>query len=178
MPTPDDLRLYEAMFLVDTGDAAAWDDLAKHLEGILTRSGAEIIGITRWDERKLAYPVGKHKRGTYVLAFFAMEDGDGVSEIEHGCRLSEKVVRLLVLRADHFKVRDMRVQLGEDIREDVADRLIEMRGETEPEPEPEAPEADAEAAAAPSETAEAAAAPSETAEAEAAAAGGETPTAE
>jgi small subunit ribosomal protein S6 len=141
--------LYEAMFLVDTGDAAAWDDLTKHLENVLTRSGAEVIGITRWDERKLAYPVGKHKRGTYVLAFFAMHDGGGVSEIEHACRLSEKVVRLLVLRADHFKIRDMRVQLGEDIREEIAQRLIEERGETEPEPEPAEvpPEGEGEAAA-------------------------------
>jgi len=133
MPTPDDLRLYEAMFLVDTGDAAAWDDLTKHLEGILGRVGAEVIGITRWDERKLAYPVGRHKRGTYVLAFFALGNGTGVAEIEHACQLSEKVLRLLVLRADHFKVRDMRVQLGEDIREDLAARITEIRGETEAE---------------------------------------------
>ncbi len=169
MPTPDDLRLYEAMFLVDTGDAAAWDDLAKHLDNLLTRAGAEIIGITRWDERKLAYPVGKHKRGTYVLAFFSMREGDGIGEIEHACRLSEKVVRLLVLRADHFKIRDMRVQLGEDIREDVAERLIEARGETEPEPEPEAPEAAEEAEGQPA---------ADTAQAEPAPAGGDQPAAQ
>jgi len=149
MPTPDDLRLYEAMFLVDTGDAAAWDDLTKHLEGILGRVGAEVIGITRWDERKLAYPVGRHKRGTYVLAFFALGNGTGVAEIEHACQLSEKVLRLLVLRADHFKVRDMRVQLGEDIREDLAARITEIRGETEAE------EAAAETAAEPQAEAQA-----------------------
>ncbi len=171
MPTPDDLRLYEAMFLVDTGDAAAWDDLTKHLEGLLGRVGAEIIGITRWDERKLAYPVGQHKRGTYVLAFFALTEGTGVSEFEHACQLSEKVIRLLVLRADHFKIRDMGVQLGEDIREDVADRLIEERGETEPEPEPEPEASEAEP-----EASEAAS--SDTAEAEPAQAGGEKPAAQ
>jgi len=175
MPTPDDLRLYEAMFLVDTGDAAIWDDLTRHLEGILNRVGAEVIGITRWDERKLAYPVGKHKRGTYVLAFFSMREGTGVSEIEHACRLSEKVVRALVLRADHFKVRDMRVQLGEDIRDDVAARIMEMRGETEPEPDVPEPETEAEPEA---EPAQAEPAQPEPAEAEPAQAGGEKPSAE
>jgi len=144
MPTPEDLRVYEAMFLVDTGDAASWNDLEKHLETLLGRGGAEVIGITRWDERKLAYPVGKHKRGTYVLAFFTMADGDGVQTIEHECRLSEKVIRLLVLRADHFKVRDMRAQLGEDVREEVAERIKQARGETD---EPEVPEAPADEAA-------------------------------
>ena len=168
MPTPDDLRLYEAMFLVDTGDAAAWDDLTKLLEDLLTRAGAEVIGITRWDERKLAYPVGKHKRGTYVLAFFAMHDGRGVSEIEHACQLSEKTVRSLVLRAEHFKVRDMRVQLGEDTREDVAARITEMRGETEP--APETPPAKAQPEAGPD--------PNESARTESARTGGETPAAE
>jgi ribosomal protein S6 len=121
--------VYEAMFLVDSGDAAAWNDLAKHLAGILTRSGAEIIGITRWDERKLAYTVARRKRGTYVLAFFVLQKGAAVAEIERDCRLSEKVLRCIILRADHFTVADMRMQLGEDIHEDVAQRLFIERGE-------------------------------------------------
>jgi len=172
MPTPDDLRLYEAMFLVDTGDAAQWDDLVKHLETILTRAGAEVIGITRWDERKLAYPVGKHKRGTYVLAFFATGEGSGVTEIEHACQLSEKVIRTLVLRADHFKVSDMRVQLGEDIRGDVAARIMEMRGETEP---ASASEGRTESEPAQAEPAQAEDVQVEPAQTESAQAGGESP---
>jgi small subunit ribosomal protein S6 len=125
-------RVYEAMFLVDSGDTAVWDDLVKHLAGLLTRSGAEIIGLTRWDERKLAYPVAKRKRGTYVLAFFLLRSGGApVAEIERDCLLSEKVLRVLILKADHFTVAAMRLQLGEDIREDVAKRLREERGEPE-----------------------------------------------
>jgi ribosomal protein S6 len=117
------------MFLVDTGDAATWDDLTKHLSNILTRNGATIIGITRWDERKLAYPIGSRKRGTYVLAFFALRSGAGVVEIERDCRLSEKIIRALVLKADHFTVADMRIQLGDDLQEDVAQKLMAERGE-------------------------------------------------
>jgi len=117
------------MFLVDSGDAAAWSDLAKHLANILTRSGAEIIGITRWDERKLAYTIRKRKRGTYVLGFFVLQKGDAVVEIERDCRLSEKVLRCIILRADHFTVANMRMQLGEDVHEDVAQRLFIERGE-------------------------------------------------
>ena len=131
MARKTDRRVYEAMFLVDGGDAAAWSDLVKHLEHILTRSGAGIIGITRWDERKLAYTVAKRKRGTYVLAFFSLTDGKAVVEIEHDCRLSEKVLRSIILKADHFTVADMRMQLGEDIREDTARQLMADRGEAE-----------------------------------------------
>jgi ribosomal protein S6 len=117
------------MFLVDSGDAASWDDLTKHLANILTRNGAAIIGMTRWDERKLSYTVKGRKRGTYVLAFFVMTSGSGVVEIERDCRLSEKVLRALILKADHFTVAGMRLQLGEDIREDVAQKLMTERGE-------------------------------------------------
>jgi ribosomal protein S6 len=121
--------VYEAMFLVDSGDAAVWGDLTKHLANILSRNGAEIIGITRWDERKLAFTIKKRKRGTYVLAFFALKSGAPLAEIERDCSLSEKVLRTILLRADHFTVADMRMQLGEDIHEDVAQKLIAERGE-------------------------------------------------
>jgi small subunit ribosomal protein S6 len=117
------------MFLVDSGDAAAWDELSKHIAGILTHNGAEIVGITRWDERKLAFTVEKRKRGTYVLAFFVMANPTVLGAIEHDCLLSEKVLRTLVLKADHFTVADMRMQLGEDIIEPVAQALRAERGE-------------------------------------------------
>jgi ribosomal protein S6 len=129
MAQTTETRVYEAMFLVDPVDAAAWDDLSKHLVEILERHGAEIIGLTRWDERKLAYPVATRKRGTYVLSFFGLKNGDAVSLIERDCQLSEKVLRALILRADHFKVADMRMQLGVDVREDLAKRFEEARGE-------------------------------------------------
>jgi ribosomal protein S6 len=123
-------RVYEAMFLVDSGDAAMWDEMSKHLASMLTRSSATVIGMTRWDERKLCYTVKGRKRGTYVLAFFIrVGGGAGMAEIERDCRLSEKVLRALLLKADHFTVADMRLQLGEDIHEDVAQKLMTERGE-------------------------------------------------
>jgi ribosomal protein S6 len=122
-------RVYEAMFLVDSGDAAVWDEMSKHLASMLTRSGATVIGMTRWDERKLSYTVKGRKRGTYVLAFFILGGGTGMADIERDCRLSEKVLRALLLKADHFTVADMRLQLGEDIHEDVAQKLMTERSE-------------------------------------------------
>jgi small subunit ribosomal protein S6 len=131
MPKVQTSRVYEAMFVVDSGDAATWDELTKQLSGILTRSGAEIVGITRWDERKLAYTMERRKRATYVLAFFSLARGEAVREIERDCLLSERVLRVLILKADHFTVADMRMQLGEDINEPVARKIMTDRGEQE-----------------------------------------------
>jgi ribosomal protein S6 len=124
-------RVYEAMFVIDSGDAAQWDELSKTLSAMLVHHGAEIIGLTRWDERKLAFTIAKRKRATYVLAFFALTSGEKVVDIEHDLSLSEKVLRTLVLKADHFTVADMRMQLGEDIVEAVAQSLMAERGEKE-----------------------------------------------
>ena len=137
--------MYEAMFLVDSGEAAVWEDLAKYLTDLLDRHGAELLGLTRWDERKPAYPVGKCKRGAYVLAFFGLGDGGAVAEIERDCHLSEKIARVLVLKADHYKISDMRMQLGEDVRPEVARKLMEERGEKEPLDVPSPAETPAEA---------------------------------
>ena len=129
MPKIHEKRVYEAMFLVDPSVAAMWDNLAKHLRGILQRQGAEVLGITRWDERKLAYTVKRQKRGTYVLAFFALLKTDGLAEIERDCQLSDQVLRTLIVRADQFSLSDMRLQLGEDVDRAVIQKLAEERGE-------------------------------------------------
>jgi len=155
MPKKNNRRMYEAMFLMDSGEAAVWEDLSKYLNALLDRHGAEILGLTRWDERKPAYTVGKCKRGTYVLAFFGLGDGSAVVEIERDCQLSEKIARVLVLKADHYKISDMRTQLGEDVRPEVARKLMDERGEKEPLEVP-SPAAAAPAAAAPAATAPAA----------------------
>jgi small subunit ribosomal protein S6 len=91
---------YEAMFLLESGYAAAhWDDGIKEIQGILTKHGSEIIRLVKWDDRKLAYEISHHKRGTYVLAYFKAP-GEGVSKIERDVQLSETILRVLVLRHD------------------------------------------------------------------------------
>jgi small subunit ribosomal protein S6 len=64
----------------------------------LTRNGAEIERVERWDERKLAYPMGKSKRGIYILVYFR-SDGSAIDEIRAVFNLSEDVLRVLILRA-------------------------------------------------------------------------------
>ena len=62
---------YEGMFLLDSTKAAvAWDDTVKHVHDILTKHESEIVASRQWDERRLAYPVEGHKKGTYLLTYF------------------------------------------------------------------------------------------------------------
>lgn len=96
---------YEAMFLLDSARVAvSWDESVKHVHDILTKHQAEIIAHRQWDERRLAYPVNGHKKGTYLLTYFKA-DGAAMKEIVADCHLSDLILRELVLKV-HPKLVD------------------------------------------------------------------------
>jgi len=100
-------KLYEGMFLVDTAVAAAdWDGMIGSIEAVLKRVDAEVVSLRKWDERRLAYDVDKVSRGTYILVYFKC-DGEKIREIEKTVQLSEKILRVLILNAEHMTQEDI-----------------------------------------------------------------------
>jgi small subunit ribosomal protein S6 len=100
-------KLYEGMFLVDSALAASdWDSIIATIRTILEKGKAEVISIRKWTETKLAYEINHKSRGTYILCYFRVE-GPKVSNIEREIRLSEKIMRALILNADHMTQEDM-----------------------------------------------------------------------
>ena len=96
---------YEGMFLLDSAKVAvSWDDSVKHVHDILTKHHSELLASRQWDERRLAYAVDGHKKGTYLLTYFRT-DGSHVKEIVADCRLSDVVLRELILKV-HPKLVD------------------------------------------------------------------------
>ena len=96
---------YEGMFLLDSAKAAtAWDDTVKHVHDILAKHQSEIVASRQWDERRLAYPIDGHKKGTYLLTYFKT-DGAHLKEIVADCGLSDVILRELVLKV-HPKLAD------------------------------------------------------------------------
>jgi small subunit ribosomal protein S6 len=95
------------MFLLDTnkvaGDVPA---AAKQIHTILEKNSAEILASRPWDERRLAYPVGGHKKGLYYLTYFRSE-GKNLLQIEKDVALNELVLRSLVIRVDPKHVDTM-----------------------------------------------------------------------
>src|SRR5262245_54344434 len=93
------------MFLLDsTKVAASWDDSVKHVHDILTKHQSEIVASRQWDERRLAYPVNGHKKGTYLLTYFKTQ-GESLREIVADCHLSDVILRELILKV-HPKLVD------------------------------------------------------------------------
>lgn len=102
------VHTYEGMFLLDSSKAAAaWEDTVKHVHDILTKHSSEIVASRQWDERRLAYPVDGHKKGTYLLTYFKA-DGSQLKEIVADCHLSDLIVRELILKV-HPKLEEQLV---------------------------------------------------------------------
>ncbi|MGC9454910.1 MAG: 30S ribosomal protein S6 [Phycisphaerae bacterium] len=100
-------RTYEGMFLMDSGQD--FETAREPIEAVLQRYGAEMLSIKPWDERKLAYPVAGRKRGLYVLTHFSL-DPSRLDEIEHDCRLNERILRVLFLRKEDLTEEDIQAE--------------------------------------------------------------------
>jgi small subunit ribosomal protein S6 len=117
-------NLYEGMFLVDSALAASnWEGVNNTIKKILERAEAEIVSIRKWDDRKLAYEIQGKGRGVYILCYFRV-DGERISEIEKAVQLSEQIMRVLILNAEHMT--------AEDIEKDTpASKMEKEKGEEE-----------------------------------------------
>jgi len=99
------LRMYEALFLIDNVHAnTEWDAVVKRIQDILQKNGAEILKTEKWGEKKLAYKVKGHKRGTYLLIHFNAKN-TAIPTIRRDFQLSEHIVRSLIVNDD--KIEDL-----------------------------------------------------------------------
>jgi small subunit ribosomal protein S6 len=93
-------RKYELVYVVspDATDAQV-AELHTQVEQITQRLGGKIDKTDNWGRRKLAYEIGRHKEGTYVLETI---DGGGelMKEIDRRLKVSDLVIRHLVVRID------------------------------------------------------------------------------
>ncbi len=100
-------RLYEALFLVDSTTAASdWQGIVDFVKNLLEKNSGEIVDLKKWDERKLAYDIKGHSRGTYILVYFNC-DPLSISTIERDVQLSEQIMRVMILRTDKMSKEDI-----------------------------------------------------------------------
>jgi len=103
-------QLYEALILLNQQAVASdFGGCVEHVREIFRRAEAEVDVLRKWDERKLAYEIAGQKRGTFLLAYFHAEGGQ-IANIERDCSLSEQVLRVLIIRADH--IGDVELELA------------------------------------------------------------------
>lgn len=91
------VRTYEGLFLVEPNRASTqWEETLAHVEGLLQKHGAQVEKLIRWEDRKLAYDIGGHRRGTYILGYFQQAPGS-VAALRRDLQISEVILRHIIL---------------------------------------------------------------------------------
>ena len=97
------MRMYEGLFLIDNAHAnTEWDNVVKHIHDILQKNGAEILKTEKWGEKKLAYKIKGHKRGTYLLIHFNAKNS-AIATVRRDFQLSDYIVRFLIVKDDKIE---------------------------------------------------------------------------
>ena len=103
------VNVYEGMFILDSnryardqaGVSGQIPDMIQKLEG-------EMLASRLWEERRLAYPINGHRKGTYWLTYFRL-NGDQVTKLTRQFQLNEGILRSLMLKIDS-RIADAMVQ--------------------------------------------------------------------
>lgn len=130
----ENVGVYEGTFLIGQAAAADLAAAVDHVKEILSRADAEVLAMRKWDERRLAYEIDKQKRGVFILTYFKANTAS-ITGLERDCNLSETIMRLMVLRADHLTDEEI---ASNDARQALDDEA-KMRSE-EAKRQAEAPE--------------------------------------
>ena len=93
-------RQYELVYIVSP-DATEPQITGLHeqVQEVVGRFSGQIDKSENWGRRKLAYEIGPHKEGTYVLEVIT-GPGELVKELERRLRVSDQIIRHLVVRVD------------------------------------------------------------------------------
>jgi small subunit ribosomal protein S6 len=93
-------RKYELVYVVspEASDDQV-TDLHNQVEAIVQRIGGAIEKTDNWGRRRLAYEIGRHKEGTYVLEVIS-GTGELMKEIDRRLKVTDLIIRHLVVRVD------------------------------------------------------------------------------
>jgi small subunit ribosomal protein S6 len=125
-------RQYKLVYIV-TPDASEQQvaDLHTQIEQIVERYQGTFDKTENWGRRKLAYEIGHHREGIYVVETIT-GSGELMKEIDRRLRVIDLVIRHLVVRVDE----ELRVaERTRDARKATQARRRTARG-LPPEPQP------------------------------------------
>ena len=94
------INSYETLFIVDVenGEDAAKASVAKFTD--IIAKNAEVVEVSDWGKRRLAYPINDMPEGYYVVVTFKAEP-TFPAEFERLANIDESVLRSMVIKLDY-----------------------------------------------------------------------------
>jgi len=88
-------REYETIYILRSDvDAEAAGKVQARVADALDREHGKLVKVEAWGRRKLAYPIGKQRRGVYVYLKF-VGGGGLVAEVERNLKLQDAVIKFM-----------------------------------------------------------------------------------
>ena len=96
-------RQYELVYLLppDTTEQQV-TELHEQVEAVVSRMNGKIEKTDNWGRRKLAYEIGPHKEGVYVLEVIN-GSGELMKELDRRLKVLDQVIRHIIVRVDEEK---------------------------------------------------------------------------
>jgi len=115
------MRRYELMLILrpDLAEDRIQATIDRATRSIIG-SGGQIIKVSPWGRRRLAYPIGPHREGSYHIVLFDAPS-EAIVELERNLHITEEVIRHLVTHVERpASARRMSAAASELDEEDVA----------------------------------------------------------
>ena len=95
------MRTYETVVIIDAHQPEEMiEGLIEKIRKIITDNGGSILDVNRWGKRRLAYEIKKKQHGYYVYFLYEVDKKDFPKELERSLRMTEELLRYLVLKID------------------------------------------------------------------------------
>jgi small subunit ribosomal protein S6 len=92
--------VYEGMFILDSNRFGRdHEAVSGQIPTMIQKLGGEMLVSRLWEERRLAYPIKGHRKGTYWLTYFRL-DGPRLVELERQCQITDDILRVLFLKIE------------------------------------------------------------------------------
>jgi small subunit ribosomal protein S6 len=94
------LRDYELVMIVSPEvEDDAVPSTVERVQQFITEQGGQVKEVTPWGRRRLAYPIDRHREGSYVVAQLSL-DPQRLKALEDNLKLAEDVIRHLVVKLE------------------------------------------------------------------------------
>lgn len=89
-------HVYEGLFILDSEQYARNpEEVSGQIAKTIESFGGTVRVSRLWEERKLAYPIAGHKRGTYWLAYFRL-DTSKMRDLTRQFEINNSILRFLL----------------------------------------------------------------------------------
>lgn len=91
------MRHYEIVFIVHPDQSEQVPAMVERYKTLIASRDGKIHRLENWGRRQLAYPIQKLHKAHYILMNIEC-DGETLSELEHGFKFNDAVLRHLTIR--------------------------------------------------------------------------------